>query len=165
MPRISRNIWWTSMEDAAGAYRRCRGSCRPRVAWRLGGMQRGYAARGGSGSELDLLQLANTGEYNFAARGGTIATWSSDTHYLPSTILSSTWSGRPSTGATCCRARGNCGCRSSAPLLQNNIIWPLRRWRSVRIRSIFSAPSRRSDPQIHPTASPRKGWGHAIVPV
>ena len=30
---------------------------------------------------------------------------------MPSTILSTTWSGRPSTGETCCKARYNNGCR------------------------------------------------------
>ena len=76
----------------------------------------------------------------------TMAAWFSDAHPMPSMIRSTTWSGRPSTGATCCKARCNDGYRSSLPILQNNMTSPLRRWRSVRIMSIFSAPSHRVTP-------------------
>src|SRR5713101_4428124 len=41
--------------------------------------------------------------------GSTMAAWSADAHHMPSTIPCTTWSGRPSTGETSCKAKSNSG--------------------------------------------------------
>src|SRR5712692_11776135 len=54
-----------------------------------------------------------------------MATWSSDAHPMPSTIPSTTGSGRPSTGAMCYRARSNSGSGNSLSILRCNMTSPI----------------------------------------
>jgi hypothetical protein len=60
--------------------------------------------------------------------GGTMAAWSSDEPPMPSMIPCTTWSGRRSTGAMCCKARDNSGCKSSLAILRSRRTSPVKRW-------------------------------------
>src|SRR5262245_37020660 len=48
---------------------------------------------------------------------------------MPSMIPCTTWSGRRSTGAMCCKARYNSGCKSSLAILRSSMTSPLKRWK------------------------------------
>src|SRR6266852_2796221 len=72
-----------------------------------------------------------------------MATWSSDAHPMPSTIPSTTGSGRPSTGAMCYRARSNSGSGNSLSILRSNMTSPFKSWSARVIFREFPRVKRR----------------------